>query len=314
MGEAVVDVLAAAVAELATHGIPNPRLDAEVLLASVLQTDRAGLYTHLRTPILHRQRDAFQQLIHRRAWHEPLQYLTGVQEFWSLAFKVDRRVLIPRPETECVVEVALELLAQRVPGKKEKPLRLLDIGTGSGCLAIALAKELLHARVWATDISNDALALAADNARCHGVGERITFLPGDLLAPVTGTLQGFDLIVTNPPYIAHSDLTALQPEVQNWEPHIALDGGSDGLSYYRRLLCEGAAYLRPGGWVVMEVGQGQSPQVLSLIQDQHDLCAGCCVPDYAGCERVVFASRVKLKKSDARTGAVSVIGGRKGYG
>jgi release factor glutamine methyltransferase len=168
---------------------------------------------------------------------------------------------------------------------------LLDVGTGSGCIAIALATELPHAEVWATDISPDALVVARENARRHGVAERIRFLQGDLFVPVMGEVDGFDLIVSNPPYLARHDLAMLQPEVRDWEPRRALDGGDDGLVFYRRLLSEGPAYLRCGGWLVTEIGEGQSPEVMRLVGTQRDLSEGSCVRDYAGHERAVVACR-----------------------
>jgi release factor glutamine methyltransferase len=303
-GSTLSAVLSQAEAELTAHGIENPRLDAEVLLVHVLKTDRAGLYTHLYDPLVEEQIRAFDQLVQRRAQREPLQYITGVQEFWSLAFKVDPRVLIPRPETEVVVEVALPLLRRdtsplsspspfqgKDQGEREFPLKLLDIGTGSGCIAIALAAELPQAAIWAIDISADALAIARKNAQRHGVAERILFLQGDLFVPFREDKKSFDLIVSNPPYIERDDLPSLQPEVQDWEPRVALDGGTDGLDFYRRLLAEGPAFLCSGGWLVMEIGHGQADEVLSLVREQRDLTEVHCVYDYAGKERAIMARK-----------------------
>ena len=311
-------LLSRAVTVLTSHGIPNPRLDAEVLLAHVLGTGRADLYARLHDPLPHRQEEAFYRLLQRRTRHEPLQYLTGVREFWSLEFKVDRRVLIPRPETEIVVEAALRLLGEDLPqpqfrrrpphpspfdsaqgrplpqGEREPPVRLLDVGTGSGCIAIALAKELPQAEIWATDISADALAVAKENARCHSVAERIRFRQGDLFAAVVEEGGSFDLIVANPPYIAQHDFSTLPAEVRDWEPQTALDGGPDGLDFYRRLLHEGPAHLRAGGWLIMEIGQGQGAAVMRLIQEQRNLTGCRCVPDYAGRERVAVACQAGM--------------------
>ncbi|MBI3302940.1 MAG: peptide chain release factor N(5)-glutamine methyltransferase [Deltaproteobacteria bacterium] len=304
-------LLSEAVVALTVHGISNSHLDVEVLLAHTLGTDRAGLYARLHDPLPRAQAEAFHRLIQRRARHEPLQYITGVQEFWSLEFTVDPRVLIPRPETEVVVEVALRLLARdlaerdqstrpalhapRSPAPRPGGLRLLDVGTGSGCLAITLATELPQAEIWATDVSADALAVARENARRHGVAGRIRFLRGDLFTAVARDTDGFHLIVSNPPYIAHHDLDTLQPEVRNWEPCDALDGGIDGLDFYRCLLSEGLPYLRSGGWLVMEIGQGQSPEIMRLVRERRDLSEGLCVRDYAGHERVVVAYKVETR-------------------
>lgn len=286
-----ISLLSQAVDELAARGIPDPRLDVEVLLAHALRTDRADLYTRLHESLLPGPVEAFRGLLRRRARREPLQYITGVQEFWSLEFKVNPRVLIPRPETEVVVETALRLLPQSAIRNQQSVI--LDIGTGSGCIAIALAKELPQAEVWATDISPDALAVASENARHHDIAQRIRFLQGDLFLPVTK--DGFELIVANPPYIARSQLTALQPEVRDWEPRIALDGGPGGLDFYRRLLREGPTYLRAGGWLVMEIGHGQGKAVMRLTRERRDLGDCRCVADYAGRERVIIACRVSTR-------------------
>ncbi len=289
-GPSAGQVFSKAVIELTAHGISNPRLDAEVLLAHALGTDRTGLYTRLHVPLSLEQQETFRVLFQRRMQREPLQYITGVREFWSLEFKVDLRVLIPRPETEVVVETALRLLSQSAIRNPQSAI--LDIGTGSGCIAIVLAKELPQAEVWATDVSADALAVAGENARHHGVAERIRFLQGDLFSPLAGKEDGFDLIVANPPYIARPELAALQPEVRDWEPLAALDGGPDGLDFYRHLLHEGPTYLRTGGWLVMEIGHGQGTAVLRLARERRDLADCRCVSDYAAGERVVIACKV----------------------
>jgi release factor glutamine methyltransferase len=200
-------------------------------------------------------------------------------------------VLIPRPETEILVETALRLVAQSAVGNPQSPICVLDVGTGSGCIAISLAKELPSAELWAIDVSQTALAVALDNARRHGVDKRMRFLQGDLFSSSNKDSQPFDLIVSNPPYIAHTDLAALQPEVRNWEPQKALDGGRDGMDFYRRLVKESPAYLRPGGWLVMELGAGQCPAVLRFIQAQGNFQESFSVQDYAGLERVIVARR-----------------------
>jgi len=290
------DLLSQAVDELTAQGILTPRLDAEVLLAHALGSDRAGLYARLHEPLPAGPVGAFGELLRRRAQHEPLHYITGVREFWSLEFAVDPRVLIPRPETEVVVETALGLFSQSaIRFGLDLPLAMqsaiLDVGTGSGCLAIALAKELAQAEVWATDISPDALAVARENARRNGVAERIRFLQGDLFLPIVDERDDFDLIVANPPYVVRSELAALPPEVRGWEPLVALDGGADGLDFYRRLLDGGPTSLRAGGWLVMEIGHGQGGAVLRLARERRDLSACRCVADYAGRERVIIARR-----------------------
>jgi release factor glutamine methyltransferase len=283
-------LLSEAAAQLATHGIPTPRLDAEVLLAQTLGMSKTGLYTRLHTPLDTPHHTAFWQKIQQRARHEPLQYITCVQEFWSLDFLVDQRVLIPRPETELVVEVGLELLGG-LSAVSEQSAQILDLGTGSGCIVIALATELPRAQFWAYDISSGALAVASENARRHGVSDRITFVQADMRGSLVATLSNFDLILTNPPYIAQPDLSTLQPEVRDWEPRLALDGGRDGLDFYRCLLQDCPRLLRPRGWLVIEIGHDQSEAVMCLAEAQATLTSCCVWPDYAGLPRVVSAQR-----------------------
>ena len=332
----VAHLLSQATANLTTRGVPTPRLDAEVLLAHALGFSRAELFARLRDSLSEAESFGFQQLLHRRLQREPLQYITGVQEFWSLEFIVNRDVLIPRPETELVVETALRLLSQhlgvggresgvskeeerqKAKNKKQKAKaenpsldsrlrtldsrllpsdprpptpKILDVGTGSGCIAVALAKELPGVEVWATEVSSPALVVAQKNAQRHGVAERLHFLSGDLFVPLQEQRSSFDLIVSNPPYIIRSDIPALQPEVGTWEPHSALDGGPDGLNFYRRLLNESPNYLRPGGYLVMEVGHNQGAAILQLAQEQSRLTASSCGLDYEGRERVVTAQK-----------------------
>ena len=205
----LADLLANATAFLAGHGVPSPRLDAEVLLAHVMGGSRTELYLH-DSPAPHQhQRDAFWHTLKRRARREPVAYITGVQEFWSLEFTVHRHVLIPRPETERVVELALELL-----GSCPTPRRILDLGTGSGCIAVTLASQLPQARVWACDVSAEALEVARTNAVAHGLAERMTFVQADMRHGLPqAAAPTFDLIVSNPPYVAGPEFAALQAEV-----------------------------------------------------------------------------------------------------
>jgi release factor glutamine methyltransferase len=293
-------ILSHATAVLTTNGVPNPHLDAEVLLARVLGLTRASLYARLQDVIPEADVQRCHQLLRRRQQREPLQYITGVQEFWSLEFKVTPDVLIPRPETELIIEIALQLLSQHSGVSRQEEnqkskinssaIRILDVGTGSGCIAIALAKELPEAEVWATDVSSVSLTVAQENSQRHGVADHVHFLQGDLFVPLHSLDLTFDLIVSNPPYIADNDIPTLQPEVSNWEPRGALAGGHDGLDFYRRLLGEGPQYLHSGGWLVMEIGHGQRSEVLRLAQQQPTLAAACDL-DYEGRERVVRAQK-----------------------
>lgn len=281
--DTIASLLTAAQADLASRHVSMPRLDAEVLLSHILQTDRTSLYTRLQRPLSAAHKRQFTELIARRKQREPLAYITGSREFWSLEFRVDTHVLIPRPETEIVVHTALRLLHNTALAT---PV-ILDLGTGSGCIGVALATELPQATLWALDIEDGALALARQNARHHAVDERMTFCQGDLFAPVSHPTERFHLIVTNPPYIDRETLGTLQPEVRHWEPQCALDGGQDGLDFYRRLLYDSPNYLRPGGWLVMEIGHGQRDAVLHLAQAQCRLSIQSCIQDYAGHDRVV---------------------------
>jgi release factor glutamine methyltransferase len=231
-------------------------LDAEVLARNVLACDRAGFVVRLRDEEPADFADAYRTLVTRRCGREPVAYILGEREFWGLPFEVTPDVLIPRPETELIVEEALELFpAGRAPGV------IVDAGTGSGCLAVALATEFEDARVIATDISEAALAVARRNAAGNGVGHRIDFRAGDLLEPVTETA---DLIVSNPPYVASGDVAGLVPEVRDHEPHVALFAGVDGLSVFGKLFPSAATRLRPGGRLIVEVGYDQDDRVARI--------------------------------------------------
>ncbi len=280
------------------EGLSTPRLDAEVLLAESLGMDRVGLYTHFDQPLQPGELARFKELIRRRMAHEPLAYITGKREFWSLPFKVTPDVLIPRPETEGLVAEALRLTAVLEHG--DRGVRILEIGTGSGAIIIALAKELPSASLVATDFSEKALALARENAAAMDVKERIRFLSGDLFAPLEEEIP-FDLILSNPPYIPRNQFTSLAPEVRDFEPRIALDGGEDGLTFFRRALPRVGRYLQPAGWVLIEIGAGQDPEVGRIAAEAPDLEAFTFIPDLAGIKRV-FKAR-KRKSGDSDNGA-----------
>jgi len=249
------DALAAAIARLAAAGVPEPRADAEVLLARALDTTRAGLVVGARRPLPETAARDFAALVGRRAGREPLHYILGEREFWSLPLAVDRRVLVPRPETELVVETALRL----APAAR----RVLDVGTGSGAIAAALARELPAARVWASDVDTDALAVARANLARQAPG--VALVCGDLLAPFR--TAAFDLVAANPPYVADAELGGLAPEVRDHEPRVALAAGPDGLAALGRLMAEAPRVLAPGGWLVVEVGAGQAAAVRRLAEE-----------------------------------------------
>jgi release factor glutamine methyltransferase len=230
-------------------------------------------------------------LLSRRANREPLQYLLGTQEFCGMDFEVDHSVLIPRPETELLVEAAV-LCADRRPVAGRRPV-IADVGTGSGCIAVSLARRLPLAVLYATDRSAEALRVAGRNAERHGVAGQVAFLEGDLLAPLRarGLSVRVDLVVSNPPYIAEREWEALQPEVRLFEPRLALAGGEDGLAIYRRLVREAADRLNTAGWLLMEVGQGQAESVRALVAETGCYGAVDVRLDQAGIDRVVCAQK-----------------------
>jgi release factor glutamine methyltransferase len=267
-----------AVPFLNANHIENPRLEAEVLMAKVLGWERIKVLTHLFDPISETASLGFRNLIQKRATGFPLQYLTGKQEFMSLDFLVTPQVLIPRDDTEVVVETVLNLKALVKPCPA-----IVDLGTGSGIIAVTLKKHWPQAKVFAVDISSEALAIAKNNAQRHQT--EIAFFQGDLLAPFKGK-NTFDIIVSNPPYIPRDQIKALQIEVTK-EPSLALDGGLDGLDYYHRLAQTAPRYLVQGGWLVVEIGSDQGPDVKAIFEENR-FSQVKIVKDYAGRNRVVF--------------------------
>lgn len=266
--------------------IDSARLDAELLLGHVLKMTRTQLVVAANSRLGYVQWECYEAVLARRLRREPVAYITGRQEFWSLDFDVTPDVLIPRPETERLVEIALRLAAElRVGG----PLRILDLGTGSGAIAIALAWELPGAEVWATDISPSALAVAWRNAARHSGADRIHFLQSDLFADID-VEDRFDLIVSNPPYIRRGEIAQLEPDVSRWEPRNALDGGVDGLDYYRRIAGKAFDYLSPGGATAVEIGADMGLSVTALFAGTGAVDARI-FQDYSGRDRVVVARR-----------------------
>jgi release factor glutamine methyltransferase len=241
----------------------SARRDAELLLLHVTGSSRAELLTHPEQALSNTQLEAYFQAIERRAQSEPIQYITGVQEFYGLKFKVTPAVLIPRPETEHLVEAAIHI-AKDIARISADNLRILDIGTGSGAIAVSLAHHLAEAQIMATDISIEALELARHNAESHNVGGRVTFLPSDLLPQNAGP---FDIICSNPPYIAESEI--LETQVGAYEPHSALFAGPSGLEVYQRLIPKASDALHAGGALLLEIGYGQRPEIESLLRASH---------------------------------------------
>jgi release factor glutamine methyltransferase len=254
----IVQALAEGAESLRTAGVSDARLDAGSLLGHVLSHDRTYLIAHGDDPVTGEQIDRFRALIARRAAREPLQYIVGHQEFFKLTFEVTPDVLIPRPETELVVEAALEV------ADREQSLSILDVGTGSGCIMISLLHELQKADATATDISSGALGVARRNAHRHNVSDRVTFIQSDSLSRLTQSAP-FSLIVSNPPYIPAEDIAMLQREVREHEPLTALASGADGLDHIRALLRETPPLLRQDGYFIFEIGYGQSDAIERLV-------------------------------------------------
>jgi release factor glutamine methyltransferase len=304
--ESKIDIRAAlkrGMAELRAAAISSHTLAAEVLLMHVLGHDRAWMYSHHEEILDVATAQKYFALIARRAGGEPTQYLTGHQEFWGLDFEVTPAVLIPRPETEHVMEVALARLGERGlkihldTGLPRETLNVADVGSGSGCLAIALAYELPHADIVATDISVQALEIARRNAVRNHVADRVRFIEADLLALPGNEKLGepsFDLIVSNPPYIADSDAATLQREVRDHEPHTALFAGPTGIEIYARLIAQARDRLRDRGILVLELGHDSAPQVQALFDaDSASWIKVAITMDLASIPRVLAAERLR---------------------
>jgi release factor glutamine methyltransferase len=275
--------LAQAVTVLEDAGVEESRLDAEVLLAHALELTRAQLYARLNQRLSPQDQECYQALIAQRVRHEPVAYIVGHKTFYGLDFLVDRRVLIPRPETELLVERAIEMAQAR------SPRLIADAGTGCGAIAVSLAAHLPEATLYALDASPDALAVAETNCRRHGVEGRVHLLLGDLLSPLP---QPVNLIVANLPYIPQGELESLPPAIRDYEPLTALDGGEDGLVAIRRLLAQARGHLRPRGAILLEIGADQGPAVARLAQQRFPMAKVDVIRDYAGLDRVVVVDKV----------------------
>ena len=286
----IKDILKVTTDYLKGKGIENPRLDAEVLLAHQLKGDRVSLYINLDQPLTKEEISGYRTSVRRRVRREPLQYITGVQEFWSLEFVVGPQALIPRRESEMLVEQAKGLLKATCEERGHVPT-ILDVGTGCGALAISLACEMEHTKIRATDISSTALELARLNAEKHGVADRIEFLEGDLLKPIEDLGLGFDVILSNPPYVAPEEYKALPPEVRDYEPRVALDGGQGGMCYVERIIREAPDYLIPGGWLLVEMAPHQTGESLELVEQTGAYGDVSRKKDYAHRYRIVTAQK-----------------------
>ena len=276
------DAIEQAAGRLASAGVPEPRLDAERLLRHVTGWDAAALLVHSRDAVAEDDEQRFLELVEQRARRRPMQHLTGLAPFWRHEMRVTPDVLIPRPETEHLVEAALE----RLKGV-ERPV-VVDVGTGSGCIALAIAAERPDAAVHAIDLSPAALAIARDNAGRVGVADRVRFHEGDLLAPLRGEL--LDLVVSNPPYVGADEVDALAPEVRDHDPRMALVSPGDRYSIYRRLTVEAREALRPDGALLVEIGQGMEVEVARILANA-GLAVERVIPDLQSIPRVVVGAK-----------------------
>lgn len=279
----VIDLIEWTTEYFGRHRIPTPRLDAELLLCHIQQKSRLQLYLQFDMPVFRDQLSRYRELIKQRATHTPVSYLTNHKEFMSLDFYVDGRVLIPRPETEVLVETVLQ--------REKEGCRLVDIGTGSGAIAISLAANRRDWEIVTTDLSREALAVAQRNAETHNCTDQIQFLHGDLFEPLLNLSDPrFDWIVSNPPYVSTEDTASLSPDVRDHEPEMALFAGAGGLEVIQRIIADAPEFLKPGGKLALEIGYNQSPDIQDLIRSLPVYKRHEVIKDYAGVERIVVAS------------------------
>ncbi len=294
---------------LAKKGVESPRLQTELLLAHLLKLPRMKLYLNFERALTPAETDGLREFIKRRGQREPLQHITGSTSFCGLEIAVNRHVLIPRPETEILAELGWQFLSTL----NSQPSTALDFGTGTGCIAIALAVKCPSAKVVATDVSPDALALAKQNAGRHNAAERVEFLQSNGFAALQNESEGgaprrpdspkeewssrsslrkmeFDLIISNPPYIPSAEIATLQPEVRDFDPRAALDGGADGLDFYRKLAMESKPFLKPGGKIMLEFGDGQADAIRKIFETEKWIVEAVR-EDYSQRERFLIARR-----------------------
>lgn len=281
------DILRAAQSSIAGRYIPDARFEAELLLMHSLGINRVELYTDLERPLSGPERSAYWHLVERRLCHEPAAYITGEVQFYGIDLRVDRRVLIPRPETEMLVEMALGFLSHRTPGKA----LVADVGTGSGAMAVALARLCPDAFVYGIDISPMALEVARLNVARYGLQDRVMLVQGDLLGPLP---QAVDLVVANLPYVKQDELSGLMPEVRVFEPEMALNGGVDGLALIGRLISQVGKHLLLGGMLLLEIGHEHGEAVVGLVRNRLSDWNVKVVRDMAGINRMVVIQTVPV--------------------
>jgi len=276
------EALRQAESQIASRNIPDARIEAELLLMHALGIQRAELYARMGDQLPSAVGDDFRVLVERRLRHEPAAYILGRHEFYGIELYVDPRVLIPRPETELLVETALAFVERR--SGKEQPCSVVDVGTGSGAIAVVLALHLPQALIYATDVSSGAIDVARLNCGRHGVEGRVELLLGDLLEPLS---RSVDLIVANLPYVKDADIPQLMPEIRDFEPVGALSGGADGLDKVRLLLAQAKGHLLPQGSVMLEIGLGQADEAVSLAKRHFPESKVDLLKDFVGIERVL---------------------------
>jgi len=281
-------ILKLAASFLEKHGVQDPRLDSELLLGKILNLSRVEIYTDFFHPLTPFEIDKYRKFIDARAKGKPVAYILGEKPFRNLNLKVNQDVLIPRPETELVVEKAIGLAGSL--GKKL--IKLVDLGTGSGAIALSIAQEVPGAFVFALDVSEKAIRVAKGNAEIHGLQDKIEFVCGDLFEGLSDNLKNdIDVIVSNPPYIPSEKISKLQREIRDFEPLLALDGGDDGLDEGRRIVAKSPYFLREGGYLVLEIGEGQAGPITRLLNDSGSFDEIEVSKDYANIERVVVAKK-----------------------
>jgi len=266
------------------RGFSSSRLDAEVLLSTYLNTDCSGLYVNIERLLTDEELKGFLGWVERRQKGEPVAYITGRKEFWSLTFEVNSKVLVPRPETELLVEEVLKVCSYM----GDRNIDILEIGTGSGAISVAIASDLKNVSIIATDISEEAIKVTRRNAEKNGVAGKISFLHGNLFEPVSGK---FDIIVSNPPYISEEEFERLPVEVRDFEPKEALLAGPEGTEFHYNLIRKGSCYLKYGGWLFMEIGAGHKDMVEDMLRKDKTYDSVSFRIDYAGIERIAMARR-----------------------
>ncbi len=275
---------------LQNHGIDNASREAELIVSFCLRKDRIILYRD-NPDILPDVKKCIDNIVSRRVRREPLQYILGFTDFYDIKIKTLHGVLIPRPETELLVQETIKI----IKNLDNNEIKVLDLCTGTGCVAIAIAKTFPNINIYATDISDKAIKCAQENAEINQVSN-IVFIKGNLFEPLKDSIL-FDIIVSNPPYIKTTEIINLQPEISRWEPYQALDGGEDGLEYYRKILKQAKNYLKPHGFIIFEMGEGQIEQIVKIAEEKN-YGINSIRKDYSGIERVVIIRRKKIQEGE----------------